>query len=154
MTAPVFVDTNIFVYRFDTADEEKRQHSRLWLDRLWESRLGRLSRQVQHELYVTLAHKLGMPRDEARRIVGALEAWQPHSLDGSDIDAAWRIEDRWSISWWDALIVAAAMRCGARTLLTEDLQHGQGFDGLVVVNPFREDPPAHLAVHEPGLTSD
>lgn len=152
MNAPVFVDTNVFVYRFDTAEVDKQQQSRLWLDRLWEGRLGRVSRQVQHELYVTLTRKLEMPRGDARRIVGALDAWQPHSLGDSDIEAAWQIENHWSLSWWDALIVAAARRCGARALLTEDLQHGMDIDGLVVVNPFRENPPSDLAVHEPAST--
>jgi predicted nucleic acid-binding protein len=149
MTAPVFVDTNVLVYRFDTTEVDKQQRSRLWLDRLWSDRLGRVSRQVQHELYVTLTRKLSMPRGDARRIVRALEAWQPHTLDASDIDAAWQIEDRWSLTWWDALIVAAARRCGARTILTEDLQHGLELDDLVVVNPFREGPPSGPAVHEP-----
>ncbi len=152
MIAPVFVDTNVFVYRFDTAEAEKQHRCRLWLDRLWDGRLGRVSRQVQNELYVTLTRKLEMPREDARRIVGALEAWQPHALGASEIEAAWQIEDRWSLSWWDALIVAAARRCGARALLTEDLQHGLDFGGLVVVNPFREAPPSDMAVHEPAST--
>lgn len=148
MIAPIFVDTNVFVYRFDTTEPEKQQRCEQWLDLLWECRAGRTSRQVQHELYVTLTRKLDMPRAEARRVAGALEAWKPQSPDAVDIEAAWRAEDRWSLSWWDALIVAAARRSGAAKLLTEDLQHGTDLDGMAVVNPFLEPPPSPASVHE------
>ena len=51
-------------------------------------------------------------------------------------DLAWGIEDRWQISWWDALSVASALAQDCRTLLTEDLQAGLQIDNLRVVNPF------------------
>jgi predicted nucleic acid-binding protein len=53
------------------------------------------------------------------------------------LEAAWSVEDRFGLSWWDALIVAAARVAGCEYLLTEDLQHGAEFEGLRVVNPFR-----------------
>ncbi len=57
------------------------------------------------------------------------------------IERAWTIEEKYGLSFWDSLIVAAA--AGARTtiLLTEDLQEGADYDGIVVVNPFRTAPP-------------
>lgn len=51
------------------------------------------------------------------------------------------MEDRFGVAWWDALIIAAAQSQGCRYLLTEDLQHGQRFGELEVVNPFVVEPP-------------
>ena len=56
------------------------------------------------------------------------------------------VENRYRISWWDSLIVAAAQLQDCATLLTEDLQHGQVIEGVRVVNPFLEDV-------DPGLVS-
>ena len=59
-------------------------------------------------------------------------------IDVAVLERAWRIEGRYSLSWWDALIVAAAQTCRCDVLLTEDLQHGQTFDTLHVIDPFAE----------------
>jgi predicted nucleic acid-binding protein len=56
------------------------------------------------------------------------------------LEAGWLVEDRFGLSCWDALIVAAARIAGCEHLLTEDLQHGSELDGLRVVNPFRTPP--------------
>jgi predicted nucleic acid-binding protein len=61
-------------------------------------------------------------------------------VNGGILDHAWKIRDRYQISFWDALIVAAAKAASCRYLLTEDFQSGQDLEGLLVVNPFRNDP--------------
>lgn len=138
MTARVFVDTNVLVYARDRTDEAKHRRAMEWLAVLWDERAGRLSWQVLHEYYVTLTRKLRPPRDtdDAREDVASLIAWQPIPVDVPMMDRAWAIEDRFGLSWWDALIVAAAEAGGCTHLLTEDLQDGQRFGDLVVVNPF------------------
>lgn len=143
MTA-VFVDTNVLVHRFDTSEPFKHERATLWLDRLWRDRLGRISSQVLHELYATFTRKLGVQVDDARRVVRALSAWQPLVVDREVVERAWSLEDRFSVAWWDALIVAAAQGTQASILLTEDLQHGQLFDGVRVVSPFATTPEAIL----------
>jgi predicted nucleic acid-binding protein len=60
-------------------------------------------------------------------------------VDAKILDHGWKIQDRYQLSFWDALIVAAAKSASCRFLLTEDLQPGQDFDGLLVVNPFLRD---------------
>ncbi len=150
MTARVFVDTNVLVYRYDLSQPAKHRSATDWLERLWETRLGRVSTQVQHELYATLSRKLGMPRDDARTIVTSLEAWQPVDVGHPVVTRAWALEDRHSLSWWDALIVAAAQICGADALLTEDLQHGAEYGGVRVVDPFLVPPQAGRGVHQPN----
>lgn len=139
---PVFVDTNLFVYRFDTTEPEKQRRAEHWHELLWRERTGRLSVQVLEELYSSLTRKLDHPMEpaEARTVVRSLFVWDPVSVDPRTIEGAWRLEDRYSRSWWDALIVSAAQIAGCRHLLTEDLSHGQDLDGVQVVDPFRVEP--------------
>ncbi len=155
MTAPVFVDTNVLVYRHDTTDPIKQARAEAWYEFVWRLRLGRLSYQVLQELYATLTRKLAPQFDvqEARAVVRDLTAWQPIAADLALLERAWRLESRYSLSWWDALIVAAAQAGGCRALLTEDLQHGQRFGAVRVVDPFASpdrSPADLLAAEEAG----
>ena len=136
---PVFVDTNVLVYARDASDPEKQAVARGWMEHLWTTSSGRLSVQVLQEFYVTVTRKLqpGLPADEARSDVRDLVAWRPLRIDEAMLDAAWRLEDRIGLSFWDALIVAAAQAAGCAALLTEDLHHGLEVDGLRVADPFR-----------------
>lgn len=138
---PVFVDTNVLVYRHDSSDPVKQARADDWYAYLWRSRTGRLSVQVLQELYSVLTRKLkpGMAAPEARRIVRALGAWAPLGIDLATIERAWILEQRSSLSWWDALIVAAAQTSECEVLLTEDLQNGQTFGQVRVVDPFASD---------------
>ncbi len=134
----VFVDTNVLVYARDHTDGEKQRRALAWVASLWEHRAGHLSWQVLQEYYVTLTRKLDPPRDRAaaREDVTSLVTWRPIPIDLATIDAAWGIEDRYGLSWWDALIVAAAQAGECHYLLSEDLQDGQSFGGLEVIDPF------------------
>lgn len=142
MTARVFVDTNVIVHARDQTDEVKHRRALEWLAVLWDERAGRLSWQVLQEYYVTATRKLRPPRDtaDAREDVASLVTWQPIPVDLSAVDGAWAVEDRFGLSWWDSLIVAAAQAGGCTHLLTEDLQDGQSFGDVVVVNPFVHEP--------------
>jgi predicted nucleic acid-binding protein len=136
---PVFADTNLLVYARDASDPEKHTTARSWMEHLWTSASGRLSVQVLQEYYVTVTRKLqpGLPKEEARADVRDLAVWLPIRIDGSIVEAAWDVEDRYGLSFWDALIVSAAQAAGCGILLTEDLQHDLDIDGLRVVDPFR-----------------
>ena len=138
MTVPVFVDTNVFVYRHDSSDPSKQACAEQWIRLLVHSRSGRLSFQVLQELYVSLTHeqRLNFDRSEAQEIVKVLATWQPVAPDLAMLNRAWVLQDRFTLSWWDALIVAAAQTCECKVLLTEDLQDGQEFGAVQVVNPF------------------
>ena len=138
MTVPVFVDTNVFVYRHDSSDPSKQACAEQWIRLLVHSRSGRLSFQVLQELYVSLTHeqRLNFDRSEAQEIVKVLATWQPVAADLAMLNRAWVLQDRFPLSWWDALIIAAAQTCECKVLLTEDLQDGQEFGAVRVVNPF------------------
>jgi len=77
MTAPVFVDTNVLVYSRDARDVAKHQRAREWVEFLWDTNRGRVSRQVLHEYYVTVTRKLrpGLLTEEARSGVRTLFNW-------------------------------------------------------------------------------
>jgi len=145
MTAPIFVDTNILIYAFDDADLRKQQSARLWRAELWKTRRGRISFQVLQEFFVIVTRKSMSSREDARAEVRDLLAWMPVAVDAFTLERGWKMQDRYQLSFWDALIVAAAVQASCGYLLTEDLQEGQDLDGVIVVNPFRTDPNASLS---------
>ena len=140
MTAPVFVDTNVFIYSLDKANPGKHESARMWKAEPWKSRLGRISFQVLQEFYARATQKWPALRLEVRAELRDLLAWQPVAVDEEILDLAWNTQDRYQLSFWDSLIVAAAKAASCRYLLTEDFQEGQDLDSVVVVNPFRSEP--------------
>ena len=141
-SVPVFVDTNVLVTSRDATERRKQPKASAWLGHLWRAREGRLSIQVLQEYYVTVTRKLtpGLQADVARRDVSLLQAWRPVVIDEAIVEDAFVGEDRWGLSFWDALIVSAARAAGCPHLLSEDLQAGQDFDGVVAVDPFVTEP--------------
>lgn len=139
MTGTAFVDTNVFVYTRDTSEPEKQSRADVWVRHLWASQSGRLSTQVLHEYYDTVTRKLkpGLDRESARRDVRNLMTWQPVLLNPVVTEGAWQAQDRYALSWWDALIVSAARLARCRYVLSEDLPENQLLFGIRVVNPFR-----------------
>jgi predicted nucleic acid-binding protein len=144
MTAPVFVDTNVLLYALDGADEDKQKIARDWRSALWTSRLGRVSFQVLSEFYVNAVRLRPDAGDDARAEVRDLLAWNPVVADAALLERGWKLQDRYRLSYWDALIVAAAKAASCEYLLTEDLQAGQKLDGVEVVNPFLRSPDSVL----------
>ena len=140
MTAPVFVDSNVFLYALDEADPKKQRAAQDWRAELWKSRRGRVSFQVLGEFYVNALRLLPKEHDEARAEVRDLLAWNPVVTDATVLEQGWKIQDRYHLAYRDALIVAAAKAASCRYLLTEDLQAGQKLDGIEVVNPFIASP--------------
>ena len=142
MTDLVFVDSNVLVYRRDASEVAKQPQAAAWIEHLWRTRSGRLSIQVLQEYYQVVTRRLkpGLSPSEARQEVRELMTWRPAAMDAEVVSGAWEIEDRYGLSFWDALIVSAALCTGCRRLLTEDLQAGQELDGVLVVDPFQTAP--------------
>jgi len=133
-----FVDTNVLAYAHDSSEQTRRPVAEALLEQLWRSRAGILSTQVLSEFYVVATRKFDppMPRREARDVVDAYAAWPVMQVDASLILAASALEERHQLSFWDALIIEAARRGGARRLVSEDLQAGRRIAGLLIENPF------------------
>ena len=140
MTAPVFVDSNVFLYALDDGHPAKQQAARKWRSALWTSRLGRISFQVLGEFYLNAVRLQPAAREGARAEVRDLLAWNPVITDAAVLEQGWKLQDRYRLSYWDALIVAAAKISSCRYLLSEDFQTGQKLDGIEIVSPFLSDP--------------
>jgi predicted nucleic acid-binding protein len=134
----VFVDTNVLLYAEDRADEVRFAAARGRLRELWVRRIGRLSTQVLNEFYVNATRRITppMPAGDARAEVRRYQGWNPWIVDHATVEAAWAVESRYGLSYWDALMVAAAQQQGCTLLLTEDLQHDQRIEQVRIVNPF------------------
>ena len=142
MSVRVFVDTNVLVYARDASEPKKQQIAESWMERLWLLRSGCLSYQVLQEYYVIVTEKLdpGLEKKIARNDITALLVWQPVSIDKRIVADAWKIQDRYPISFWDSLIVSAAQVAECRYLLSEDLQRDQHFGEVQVISPFHTTP--------------
>jgi len=134
------VDSNVLIYAIDEGNQKKHEAAKLWRSELWKSRRGRVSFQVLHEFYANIARRWPEASEQARAEIRNLLAWKPVVMNAEILEHGWKIQDRYRLSFWDSLIVAAAKAASCRFLLTEDLQADQDFDGVVVVNPFRRDP--------------
>ena len=144
MTARVFVDTNVLIYALDRTDLKKQHAAQAWRSELWKTQNGRISFQVLQEFYANVAQKWPGVCDQARAEIRDLMAWGPAPVNGPILERGWKIQDRYKLSFWDALIVAAAKSLACRYLLTEDLQANQELDGIIVINPFLRDPASVL----------
>jgi predicted nucleic acid-binding protein len=138
MTDVAFVDTNILVYAHDRDAGSKREKAARALDRLWDERLGRLSVQVLQEFYVTVTrkHTTSATRASAREVVSMYAPWVQHPTTADTILRATELAELAQVSFWDALILAAAEQAGASQLYSEDLNSGQIIAGVKIVNPL------------------
>lgn len=138
MNGKCFVDTNILVYARDSGAGTKHVQAIALMHELWASRTGRLSVQVLNEYFVTVTRKLqpGLSPDAAWTEIETFRAWDPVPIDWTLLERARNIFSQHSLSWWDSLIVTAAVTSGAETLYSEDLQHGAVYGGVTVRNPF------------------
>jgi predicted nucleic acid-binding protein len=136
MTASVFFDTNVLVYAAvgTGRDERKRE---LALELVKSEEFG-TSAQVLQEFYVTTVKKAARPLSPAQALEW-IEQWTAfpcQAIDHQLVRNAIETSTRYAISYWDAAIVAAAEALGARTLYSEDLNDGQHYGSVRVVNPF------------------
>lgn len=133
-----FVDTNVLAYAHDASDAVRQPIAARLLHDLWRARDGVLSTQVLTEFYAVVTRKFDppMPRRDARVLVAAYAAWPVVQVDPALIVAASVLEEKHTLSFWDALIIEAARRAGADRLVSEDLQQDRRIAGLVITNPF------------------
>jgi predicted nucleic acid-binding protein len=136
---PSFVDTNILIYAEDRDAKVKHQVARSLIVELWDSREGVVSVQVLQEFYVNVTKKLKKPLSaaKAQEIVEEYLAWTVVDNTGRMVVDAIELQRSAQLSFWDALIVQAAIQTGCDTLYSEDMNSGQRFGSVTVVNPFK-----------------
>jgi predicted nucleic acid-binding protein len=133
-----FFDTNVLLYLFDNSVPEKKARAQEVFSTEAEAGRAVLSTQVLQEFYVNATRKLAepLPVEIAEAQVRDFARLPLVRVDEAMILAAIERHRSMSFSFWDALVVEAAIKAGSGRLLTEDLQHGQQIEGLMVENPF------------------
>jgi len=133
-----FFDTNVLLYMYSGADSSKQVCAKELFRRYAHDGRILLGTQVVQEFYVAGSRKLGMPGQELQEAVAALLDLQLVVVGPAQILSAVSKEKRHKISFWDALILAAAESGGAEIVYTEDLNDGQQYEAVTVRDPFRE----------------
>jgi|SRR6185437_13778648 len=135
--ARAFFDTNVLLYMYGGPNAARQTRAKELFRQYAYSNCLLLSTQVVQEFYAAGSRKLGMPRRKLREAVAALLDIRPIVVGPAHITSAIDTEERYRISFWDALILAAAESGGAELLYTEDLSDGQQYGTVMVRNPFR-----------------
>ncbi|HWG16615.1 MAG TPA: PIN domain-containing protein [Acidobacteriaceae bacterium] len=139
MSGRTFVDTNIFIYSYDARDPVKQSKARQLIEDLMLEGTATVSYQVVHEFFQFALVKAAKRMSHRDAHIYLEEVFRPIASVPSTISLvseAIRIQERYLLSWYDSLIVAAAQQAGCGVLYSEDLQHGQRFGDLTVRNPF------------------
>lgn len=138
MSGKVFFDTNILIYAYDRDAGEKHLVAKGILHEAWQAGWGVISTQVLQEFYVNITRKIPapVPPAKARGILENYLAWHVEVNEPETVLLASEIEERHRLSFRDAMIVAAAIRGGVAKILSEDFNHGQIIEGIVVENPL------------------
>lgn len=140
MSAEFFIDTNVFVYHLDRSDLKKHRAAERIVREAIATGNGCISYQVVQECLNVALRKaeVALPLDAARGYLDAvLLPLMQVPASASLYHRALDVQARWRFGFYDSLIVASALAAGCRTLLSEDLQHGQRIEGLTVTDPFR-----------------
>ena len=134
----VFLDTNILIYAHDISAGKKYEQAQKIIMDLWQSGLGLLSVQVLQEFFVSVTSKIPNPLDteSAKDIVKDLLRWDMVINDKESILSAIDLHRHYKYSFWDSMIIQAAIKGNAAMLLSEDFSHGQTINGLQIKNPF------------------
>jgi len=136
MPGRVFLDANVLVHAQDAGAAKKQRVSREIIARLSASDDGVISTQVLQEFYVAVTRKLGVPPLAAKGILKTFAVFETVQVSPALIQEAVDCSILNQLSFWDALILAAAAAAGCGVVLSEDLKPGQEILGVKVQNPF------------------
>jgi predicted nucleic acid-binding protein len=139
MSGRFFLDTNLFVYTFDAKAPAKAKRASQLIRRAADTGEGIISHQVVQEFFSVAFRKFAQPFTGAEAEQYLITVLRPllavHSSPAIYFEAL-RIAEKYRLSWYDALIAAAALQGQCETLFSEDFQHGRKIDGLRIENPF------------------
>ena len=147
MSAKFFLDTNTIVYSFDNKDAFKRRISQQLIQLALQTRQGHISYQVVQEFLNVATRKFAIPLIHPKSSAYLRDVLSPICTVFPNMalyEKALQIHDRWKFSFYDSLIIAAAISADCAMLYSEDLQHKQTIEHLTIINPFVE----HDAVHD------
>ena len=136
MSAKVFLDANVLVYAQDAGAPRKLRKSREIIEKLAGNGQGVISTQVMQEFFVAATRKLGVDSLVAKGVLKTFAAFEVVQVSPALIHEAIDCSILNRLSFWDALILAAAASAGCTTVLSEDLNPGQAILGVKIQNPF------------------
>lgn len=136
MSGASFLDSNVLIYTDDHAAPEKQAIALSLVEAGHANRGSFVSTQVLEEYFSAATKKLKVPAEVARAKIELFAQLNVVLISVEDVLAAIDLHRLHRISFWDALLVQSARRAGCATLLTEDLQDGRRFDGVLIRNPF------------------
>lgn len=148
MNANIFIDSNILVYAHCQDVPEKQNIACELIADCLRYGIGVISPQVLGEFFVTITKKVsrGLSDENARLQMDAFKGLTVIDIDRAMVMRALDIKIRYQLHYWDALIIASAQHAGCKTVVTEDLSHGQKYAGLTVNNPFLGTAPAPSSI--------
>ncbi len=137
MSAKCFIDSNVFVSLFDDTDPTKRQRAEALTQQALQEGPVCISYHVVQETLNVVIRKLNGTAEDARLLLLRVLAplWQ---INPTPVlyERSLELRSRYQFSFYDSLIISAALEAGCKTLYSEDLQHGQIIGHLTIVNPF------------------
>jgi predicted nucleic acid-binding protein len=139
MSASFFLDTNVFVYEASRKHPAKQAAAVRLVAEALNSGDGTISFQVVQEFFSVAFRRFNPPMTVSEAHEAVAYTFGPLRTVHSSYhlyQRALELSRRFSLSWYDSLIVAAALEANCHILYTEDLQHNQKFDTLLVQNPF------------------
>jgi predicted nucleic acid-binding protein len=135
-----FIDSNVFVYLFDETDERKRQVAQSLVNTALVEGSAQISFQVVQETLNVITRKLKVPvrLEDAHQFLDQIlvPLWK---INPNRVlyQRGLEIQTRYQLGFYDSLIIAASLQAGCKTLFSEDLQHGQQIETLIIQDPFR-----------------
>jgi len=132
----IFIDTNILVYTLDQKNIEKRDMARKIVKKVVEFHQPVISTQVIKEFYVVASNKLKADPIIVKNIIHNFHNMEIVNNDLDLIEQAIDISILSQLSFWDSLIIAAAEKANCEYVLSEDLNSGQNYRGIKLLNPF------------------
>lgn len=142
MPAENFFDSNVFVYLFERTDLPKYSRAEVLVRENLDNRTGCISYQVVQETLNVVGRTVGAGSERLAQFLEQIliPLWQINPINPTPAlyRRGLRVQARYGFSFYDSLIVAAALEAGCTTLYSEDMQHGQRIQGLTIRNPFAE----------------
>ncbi len=139
MNGSFFLDTNILIYTFDHSAPEKRQTAQRLVEEALGSGQGYISTQVVQEFLNLATKRFTVPMSQEDTLQYLHKVLSPLCQVFPNIplyERALTLQARWRYSFYDSLIIGAALNTRCDTLYSEDLQHGQHIENLIIQNPF------------------
>ncbi len=136
MAENVFLDSNVLIYAISKHSDDQAKFA--VANRILQEEAVSISTQVMQEFFVNATAKGGMTNGEAREWLDALSDFPCIQTTRDLVFQAIDHAGRYQINYYDAAIIAAAEQSGAAIVYTEDLNHGQKYGRVKVLNPFRE----------------